>query len=90
MNVKYLVALFFSVGLYLGLVLASYAFFNWLDPYDPDEDCFSDGDTNKGMAFCWPITVPIYLVTMGLRGICILMDMIREYRPQKERIDNVH
>ena len=82
--------MFFFFVLYLGLVLASYAFFNWLDPYDPDEDYCSDGDINKGMAFCWPITVPIYLVTMGLRGICILMDMIREYKPQKERIDNVH
>lgn len=62
---------------YFGIALGMYIALTKWDPYDPDHDIFGEGDTNKGMAIAWPITLPILLIGAIGHVIIHVFDVVR-------------
>lgn len=78
--VKALLIAFLCVGIYIGVMLVTYAVFNKIDPYDEAADTFGDGDENKVAAAFWPVSIPLLLFCSMIEWIGNIMDLIREYQ----------
>ena len=78
--IKALLIAFPCIGIYIGIVLAAYAVFNKVDPYDEATDFSGDGDVNKCAAALWPISIPLLLFCCMIDWIGGIMDLIREYQ----------
>lgn len=78
--VKWLIIVFFGVGIYIGIMLAVYALYNKIDPYEEDLDYWGYGDENKNAAAFWPISLPFFLICGVASGMSKVMDLIRKYQ----------
>ena len=74
MTLRDVFTIYAIIQFYAFMILISYYFISYIKPYDPDEDYDGIGDTNKLLAFIWPISVSILCVGYILFFIYKLFD----------------
>lgn len=67
-----------AIFAYFGISLGLYIVLTKIDPYDPGNDPYGDGDENKGVAIAWPVTIPVLLIGAIGHGISHVFDMVRK------------
>ena len=63
---------------YIGISLFMYMIATRLNPYNPDNDPYDDGDYNKVVATLWPITLPLFVISCVAYGISKIYDALRK------------
>lgn len=62
--------------LYLFITFGFYYILNKIDPYDEAADNFGNGDGNVGIAFFWPIAIPVLIIGSIIAAIIELMKKV--------------
>lgn len=74
-----------GVNIYISMALLVYTIANHYWPYKQTDDLFGDIDSNKVLAFIWPITIIAFTISLPFVGISKAFDMIRD--AQKKELE---